>query len=130
LGKRVLLSTLLYRGSENDFKASTFFENCEGIKNTLVICETQNGKIIGGFTPVPWKKYYSDTYIKDESGQSFVFSLSNNDKFTLQNTNYALRYYQDYGPMFGNGNGTDFSILNSANTDKKSICNINNGYYN
>lgn len=118
----------MYRGSENEFKASIFFKNCEGIKNTLVICETEYGKVIGGFTPVPWRRYSGDTYVKDESGESFLFSLTTNDKFTLRNSNNALRYDSDYGPMFGNG--IDFSVVNSANTDKRNHCSINNGYYN
>lgn len=40
------------------------------------------GKKIGAFTPLRWE-YGSNNYIADESGHSFVFSLSNNDKFVL-----------------------------------------------
>lgn len=60
---------------------------------------------------------------------SFVFSLTNGDKF-VQDSHIALRYYPEYGPMFGNSNGTDFSIVDQGNKHKKCICNINNGYYN
>lgn len=44
-----------------------------------------------------------------------MFSLSNKDKFILQNTDKAVRYFnqRDYGPAFGGGH--DFVISHKGN---------------
>jgi hypothetical protein len=44
----------LYRASEHSFSTEIFHQLCDGIPDTLVIAETNSGKIIAGFTPVPW----------------------------------------------------------------------------
>lgn len=46
---------LLFRASEHNFRAAEFHKYCDGIANTLTIVKTQYGKIIGGYTPIPWK---------------------------------------------------------------------------
>lgn len=69
--------TLLYRASENAFEVNKFFEACEGISPTLIVIKTAHGKIIGGFTPVPWIKYKEKTQSADPSNKTFLFSLTN-----------------------------------------------------
>lgn len=54
----------------------------------------------------------------DQIAESFVFSLTNGDKFVLQDQNYAFRYFTGYGPMFGNSKGIDFFITNKANNKR------------
>ncbi len=46
----------------------------------------------------------SDTWVQDLKGESFIFSLTNNDKFFLNNKNNAilLRKSKDF-IYFGNG---------------------------
>lgn len=46
---------LLYRASENDFSVKRFHQNCDNETDTIVFVQTEFNKIIGGFTPVPWR---------------------------------------------------------------------------
>ena len=45
---------LLYRASENDFKAAVFHKKCDNIPNTFTMAKTEFGRILGGFTPLTW----------------------------------------------------------------------------
>ena len=108
---------MLYRASENDFLISKFHEKCDNIPFTLILCETQHGKVIGGFTSFKWYKPASNQYVPAEinSPEHFMFSLTNNHKFTItQNPQNCIYLYSndDYGPRFGGG---DFYIYNKAN---------------
>ena len=47
-------------------------------------------KIIGGYTPLEMGSDKGDYYSDDHSKRSFIFSLSNNDKFTMKNTSNAI----------------------------------------
>jgi len=44
---------LIYRGSEYDFSSKSFYNRCNGISNCMAIVKTKNGKLIGGFSPLP-----------------------------------------------------------------------------
>lgn len=84
-------------------------------------------KKIGGFTPLTWEKLDKGEYKIDESGESFVFSLTTNDKFTLKNNKCAIANDKAWGPSFG---GTkDFLLTNQSNTNF-SVGAVNNFYYN
>ena len=65
---------MLYRASENNFSALEFHKKCDSIGETVTLVETEYGKIIGGYTPLPWnssKKHWA----ADKSMTSFIFSL-------------------------------------------------------
>ncbi len=117
VGRLPQSAKFLYRASENNFKVDKFNEKCDNIPHTLTLCETVHGKIIGGYTPLTWSN--SDNILKDESGSSFIFSLSNNHKFVLDKSKDAICQHSGYGPIFGN-NFPDFYICDSANTSKYS----------
>jgi hypothetical protein len=85
-----------------------------------------HGKVIGGYTPLTWSK--SDQKLKDKSGSSFIFSLSNNHKFVLVKSKDAIQQHSGEGPCFGDG-GNDFYICDSANTNN-SYARINKSYLN
>lgn len=110
--KRLKSAKLLYRASENDSKADKFHEKCDKIPHTLTLCETVHGKVIGGYTPLIWDRNASE-FVKDGAGASFIFSLTNNHKFTLKNLLQAIYQRADCGPIFGNN---DFYISDSKNT--------------
>ena len=118
---------LLYRASENNFKVDKFHEKCDNIPHTLTLCETVYGKIVGGYTPLVWNK--SGRKLKDESGSSFIFSLSNNHKFVLDKSKDAIQQHSGTGPLFG-GCSPDFYICDSANTSNSSYALINQSYLN
>ncbi len=120
---------LLYRASENNFKIDKFHEKCDNIPHTLTLCETVYGKVIGGFTHLAWDKAKHGQCQKDESGSSFIFSLSNNHKFVLDKSKDAIYNASSIGPAFGNG-GPDFYICDSANKTNSSYAEINKSYFN
>ena len=103
-----------------------FHEKCDNIPHTLTLCETIYGKVIGGYTPLVWDK--SNSSKKDESGKSFIFSLTNNHKFTLDKSKDALYTDTTLGPAFGSGS-PDFYINDSANTNDPYTM-INQSYVN
>lgn len=45
----------MFRASENNFSVKEFHKLCDGIPNTLTLVKTEFNKVIGGFTPIPWK---------------------------------------------------------------------------
>lgn len=47
--------TLKFKASLNKFNLSTYFNSCANLSNTIIICETNANKIIGGFTPLNFK---------------------------------------------------------------------------
>ena len=104
-----------------------FHEKCDNIPHTLTLCQTVHGKVIGGYTPLVWDK--SNEFKKDESGKSFIFSLKNNHKFTLDKSKTAIYPASHIGPAFGDSN-PDFFICESANTKKNSCTQINRSYVN
>lgn len=46
---------MLYRASDNDFSVIRFHQYCDGEPNTIVFVKTEFNKVIGGFTPIPWR---------------------------------------------------------------------------
>lgn len=76
--------TLHYKASDHEFSMSKFYEICGEMTDTVILCESKKGKIVGGYTPLC---YYEKNLTKDKkpiadySGKSFMFSLTNNHKF-------------------------------------------------
>jgi hypothetical protein len=73
-----------------------------------------HGKLIGGYTPLVWNKSQSGPII-DQYGTSFIFSLTNNHKFTLDRNKTAITQYSNHGPMFGTNN-PDFGIRGNSDS--------------
>ena len=59
---------------------------------------------------------------------SFLFSLTEGDKFELKNKDNAVVHNLHYGPVFGGGR--DLLICDKANTNHSSHANINHTYKN
>ncbi len=115
---------LLYRASEDNYQTDKFHEKCDNIPHTLTICETLHGKVIGGYTPLVWDIQKDEDQIKDESGRSFIFSLTNNHKFTLDKNKTAIYQSADNGPIFGTDN-PDFGISGATSNTSSSWSMIN-----
>ena len=98
----------LYKATEDGDDYSNFHLNCDNYNNTLVIIESNNGNIFGGFTTQMWNS--SSNKNKDEVSfkfynnrnriQSFQKKQENNnqDKYFLFNLNKKIILY-------GNQNG-------------------------
>ena len=69
-----------------------FHEKCDGVADTLVLVETEFGKKIGGYTPVKWSS--KDNWVSDKKFKSFLFSLTEGDKFTLTQEDSALHHHE------------------------------------
>ena len=65
--------------------------------------ETKHDKIIGGFTPLEWKSTNIDQPEEDNSGQSFLFSITLDEKYPIVDKKYAIYNKNTLGPRFGNG---------------------------
>ena len=105
----------IFHAERENFSASAFHKECDGKANTVVIAKTSKDKIIGGYTPVSWE---SDNYGKfktDMSQRSFIFSVSNEEKFTLQKKEFAIECNCFSGPVFGKG---AFWIQDNSNTNE------------
>lgn len=59
---------------------------------------------------------------------SFIFSLTEGDKFELKEKDNAVYHYSVYGPTFGGGH--DLCISDKANTNNSCYGNVNKAYKN
>ena len=65
---------LIFKMSENGSKSKDFHKYCDNKGSTLTIIKTTKNQIFGGFTPLEWN--INGGYLKDESNQTFLFSLN------------------------------------------------------
>ena len=75
-----------------------------------MVTTNEYGKKMGGFTGLLWDGTKSGEYRTDNTGESFIFSLTNGDKFLLTDKSTAIWNHANYGPAFGSG--ADLLICN------------------
>ena len=113
----------IFRMSENGFKSQDFHKYCDNKGTTLTLIKTTKNKIFGGFTPLNWD--IKGKCPKDESNQTFIFSLDLMKKYDIIKKNEpAIRNSSMYGPIFGN---YDFSLngnMKKGETYANSACNF------
>ena len=63
---------MIYRGSENGFRASEFHQKCNEKGATLIIVRSEFNKIFGGFTDIYWTSP-DDTVAKNQEIQIHLF---------------------------------------------------------
>jgi hypothetical protein len=59
----------------------------------MIICKTNKDKIIGAYTPLafnPISNQFKD--VADESGESMIFSVTEQDKFVLKDKTKAIMH--------------------------------------
>ena len=110
---------LLYRASRDGDSASKFHELCDGKGPTIIFVKNEDDFRYGGFTSKKWKSSYE--YESDPS--SFLFSLTNKEKYLLKNQNdeNAIYHYENNGPAFGSG-AVDLYIPNKCFSNKDFKC--------
>ncbi|CAM5999475.1 unnamed protein product [Sphagnum balticum] len=108
---------LLFRASENNFSVKAFHQHCDNETDTLVVVQTEFGKIIGGFTPLSWKST-ANTLHSDIKCESFLFSLSLKQKMGLIDDKSAIFNSANFGPTFGAG--ADLAICHNGHIEKTS----------
>lgn len=47
---------LVFRASDNNFRAKAFHEACDEVSDTLVVARTEFGKTIAGYSHYKWGK--------------------------------------------------------------------------
>lgn len=126
--------TLLYRASENGFRAIDFHSKCDNIANTLTLIKTTSGNIFGGYTFSKWCSYTS-TFIKQyrTDKDAFVFSLVNYMQRVLifqsidshnpfGDGQKSICCSVNIGPTFGEG--PDFCIADRCNSNANSCSSL------
>ena len=104
---------LIFKMSENGSKSEDFHNFCDNKGPSLTLVKTTENKYFGGFTPLNWESKGGS--IKDDSNQTFIFSLNLLKKYDMINKKgkSAIYYSIDYGPDFG---ADDFGINQNMKT--------------
>jgi hypothetical protein len=121
-------SKLLYKASHNGWNTSIFHQLCDNKGATITIAILQDGRFVGGYSPVSWG-ILNNQYINN----SEAFLFDNENKYTTSESvwgpnNYSIYQYSGYGSTFGGGH--DFIVLPNWNTKilwTNSYTFINNG---
>ena len=75
----------IFKASDHNFKVEAFHKHCDNIEDTLVLVNTEFGKVIGGFTHYPWKSpAHFEEEVKDKARKAFIFSLDMKEKYVPQ----------------------------------------------
>ena len=90
---------IIFRMNENNYKSEDFHKACDNQGPTLVLIKTKTQRTFGGFTPLNWNK--TGGAIKDESNQTFIFSLDNYKKFNILKIKEQAINNSNDGPKFG-----------------------------
>ena len=90
---------LIFRMDENNNKSEEFHKACDNQGPTLVLIKTKTQRTFGGFTPLDWGK--TGGGIKDESNQTFIFSLDLNKKYDMLKIKEQAINRSSDGPKFG-----------------------------
>ena len=115
---------LIFRASENNFKAEKFHQICDGKSPTLTIIKSNYGKIFGAYTKCKWNS--NNNWITDESRSSFIFSVHNSSRHVIKHPKHAIFSEKNNGPIFGKG--YDIYISNNCNVNNNSFCNLGISY--
>ena len=103
INKNQIFSKLIFRMTKDGNKCGDFHKCCDNQGPTLVLIQSSNNKIFGGFTPLNWKNPDSEEKILDPNNQTFIFSVDLKKTYNLAKlNNQAIKCYKEYGPNFGN----------------------------
>ena len=95
----------------------------------MILIKTKHGKVIGGYTPLAFLSTNRIKIIDDQKQRSFLFSVTEGDKLTLTNPEYALMNYS-VGSEYVFSFGHDLKIINKANMNEKSLTSLSFTYTN
>ena len=107
---RKIKAELLYRLSENGDKFSTFHEICDNKGPTLTLFHSNDGNIIGIYTPLSLDSSSSSFWKNDMD--TFIFNLNKNQKYKKLKNDYSIWCYNRDGPY------TIYLGCNSVNSMK------------
>ena len=116
---------LIFRMTEENSKSSDFHKACDKQGPTLVLIKTKSQKTFGGFTPLDWGT--TGGGIKDESNQTFIFSLDLNKKFDIIKIKDQAINRSNDGPKFGDCDIKIESNMKNGVSFANSNCNFLSG---
>lgn len=115
----------LYNGREQEFSARSFHQHVDGNQYTLILIkEGKSNSIIGGFTKETWE---GTGYKEDE--MAFLFNLSYEKRYQVNNPAKAIYCEPNYLSIFGEGDlvladnrlTTDFPITYGRHEEKYAL---------
>ena len=129
--KNIIKFELIFKMSENGYSSKDFHKFCDNQGPTLLLIETKDNKIFGGFTPLNWKLPEDIERLTDSSDSTFLFSLSpKKKKFDMINKlDYAIRNDKDFGPIFGNFDLSLSVNMTRGGTFANNLCNFFSNNY-
>ena len=112
---------LLYRGSDNNFSASSFHKKCDSKGSTLTLLKSTKGRLFGGFTDIPWSSWGG---WRKRNHKSFLFTINSCNGATTKLANKEGRnetyHDKEYLVCFGD----TLSIYNQLNSRLDSIAQL------
>ncbi|KAI1283146.1 hypothetical protein HDE_12841 [Halotydeus destructor] len=122
---------LIYRASSHGFTAQSFHHHCDNQGPTMIIIQSANGNVAGGFTDISWDSPPTSRGKYLPSDKCFLFTLINNQdqpptKFAIKKRSFAVVHHPDFGPVFGAG--ADLSIASDCNANGDSYSSLPHSY--
>jgi len=100
---------LIFRMSQNGDNSSDFHKYCDGVGPTLILIQTDKGRIFGGFTPLNWGTKNVEVY--DKLNRTFIFSLNLMKKYDMIDNKKKSIICKNTGPVFGDWDfGLDYNM--------------------
>ena len=120
---------LIYRATVDGDSSINFTSKCKDYAPTISIIKLENGRIIGGYTTVPWI-VEDKAYVVDS--EAFIFSIDSKEKYELKknlNGKYAIYHSLNrYCCCFGYC-GDDLAVGDKFLKDQNSYCSGNEDEY-
>ena len=100
INKKIDKFELIFKMSENGSESKILYKYSDNKGPTLTIIKTTKNKIFGWFTPLNWDS--NDVTKKDESNQTFLFSLNLMKKYNMiKKGGNGIICSSEEGPRFG-----------------------------
>ena len=122
LNKYIINTSLLYRCSRDGDDSKIFHKKCDGIPYTLVIGESENNRIFGGFTTQAWDQSNKEKI----DNFAFLFQLNQMKNYYAIKDKGGIYCGQQFGPSFGNH--SHFSICFQDSGKSFESCNREDEY--
>ena len=99
---KVIKFNMLFNSNNDGDSCSTFHYYCDGVFPTIIVVLDTSGRRFGGFSTSSWNQSTVGT-CQRRTPESFIFSLSNKQKYELKNQfdTSAIYPHISYGPVFG-----------------------------
>ena len=113
--------SLIYKGSKDGDSYENFHEKCDNKGPTIMIIESKDGEIFGGYTEKSWQRNKSVP-----SPKSFLFNLNKKKKFFINGNGYIHSGLYKNGQIgFGDKNYYELYFYNNyLNNNESTISGI------